>query len=169
MVSKQNRTAQAIRNVELALPAAIAHRLAGIFIPTSDEDREFLAHACTVFNAVTMEPVETLPLAKRESHRRSVLKLRAELLDQYEGRGAVTVYSAAHKWLGDLIKRGVLESNPQGAFAICWDALDASFENERKNVEAWNKCQRSAEKMAAEWRAWLEKRGYYQMNRSIAA
>jgi len=161
---KHLRTTQAIRNVELALPAAIAHRLAGIFIPTSVADREFLAHACTVFNAVTMKPVEGLPLPKRESHRRNVLKLRAELLDQYEGRGAVTVYAAAQAWAQYLHDSGLVliaEGNP---FAVTWNALGESFRRDPGNMEAWAACERSALKMAGQWIEWLEKRGYYRLD-----
>jgi hypothetical protein len=160
-MSKHNRTADAIRRVELSLPAALAYRLAKHFVPESSADREFLAHAKTVFNAVVLEPVEGLPRAKVESHVRSVTRLQAELLDQYEGRGAVTVYAAMHMWLQDLADRGLIEIDPEGAFVKCWEALGEAFAQDRSNVEAWERCQRSAGKMFAEWGEWLSSRGYY--------
>ncbi len=160
-MEKNNRIATAIRNVELALPSAIAHRLAGVFIPTSVADKEFLSHAQTVFNACTMAPVENMPLAKRESHRRAVLKLRAELLDQYEGRGAVTVYAAAQAWFQYLHDNGLVLIEEDGPFAITWDALGESFQQDAGNMEAYKACERSALRMAGQWIEWLGDRGYY--------
>jgi hypothetical protein len=166
---KRARTAEAIRRVELALPAAIAHRLAAVFIPTSAADREFLVHAQTVFNACTMAPAEGMPLPKRESHRRAVLKLRADLLDQYEGRGAVTVYAAAQAWFQYLHDSGLVVIEPGGPFAVTWAALGESFERDAGNMEAYRACERSALRMAGEWIGWLENCGFYRGSESSAA
>lgn len=166
---KSARIHDARRRTELALPAAIAHRLAGVFIPTSDDDREFLASAQTVFNAVVMEPVEGLPLPKRESHRRSVLKLRADLLDQYEGRGAVTVYAAAQAWFQYLADTGLVLIEDGGPFAVTWAALGEAFQRDDGNMAAYEACERSALKMAGEWIRWLEQRHYYMPEKTEAA
>jgi hypothetical protein len=160
-LTKSLSTTSAIARVESALPAAIAHRLAGIFIPTSVADRDFLAHACTVFNACTMAPADGLPLPKRESHHRAVLRLRAELLDQYEGRGAVTVYAAAQAWFQYLHDSGLVLIEPGGPFAVSWAALGESFQRDAGNMEAYEACGRSALKMAQGWIGWLEGRNYY--------
>jgi hypothetical protein len=168
-MTKAARTAAAIARVESALPAAIAHRLAGIFIPTGDDDREFLANAETVFNACTMAPVDGMPLAKRETHRRAVLKLRAELLDQYEGRGAVTVYAAAQAWFQYLADDGLVPMEEGGPFAVTWAALGESFQRDAGNMEAYAACERSALRMAGEWIGWLENRGFYRSGEAVAA
>jgi hypothetical protein len=166
---KSTRTTSAVHRVESALPAAIAHRLASIFIPTSVADREFLAHACTVFNACTMAPVDGLPLPKRESHHRAVLRLRAELLDQYEGRGAVTVYAAAQAWFQYLHDSGLVLIEPGGPFAVTWAALGESFQRDAGNMEAYEACGRSALRMAGQWIEWLSGKGFYRGEGRVAA
>jgi hypothetical protein len=166
---KRLRTAAAIRNVELALPAAIAHRLAIQFEVASDNDREFMANICTVFNACAMSPADGLPLAKRKSHWANVLRLRAELLDQYEGRGAVTVYAAAQAWFQYLADTGLVPMEEGGPFAVTWSALGESFKRDPGNMDAYRACERSALRMAGQWIEWLEGRGFYLPAESAAA
>lgn len=149
------------RRVERALPPRIAYRITSVVKPTTADDRILLREAKTVFRLCWREIGADLTTAEMEAFEARLNRVQRELLDQYDGRGAMTVYAAAHHWLQDIHNRGAYVIDQDGPFYQCWEKLGEALAGVKQNMDAWDGCQRSAAKMYEEWRRWFEARRYY--------
>ncbi|MBR9970834.1 hypothetical protein [Magnetospirillum sulfuroxidans] len=158
------RHLSARRRVELMLPSLIALRLALVLIPVGDAERRAVDTAKDVFDATAMEVVDDLPATEAGALRSRGIRLRAWLLDRYaaQRRGGLTVLQAFTLWLDDLRRREIIHINDGCAFLTHWDDLADGILRHPDNVEGLQRGQRSATKMAAEWRRLLEGQGYYR-------
>lgn len=156
------------RRIERAFPARIAERITSIMVGVTEDEKSMLAEAKNVFKGVGLELVQDLAEPERKRFRARLSAEQAELLDRFHGRGAITVYRAMHFWLQETHNRGKLSANDgeildeNGPFMRCFGLIGEAFKRDEENMRAWNKCERSAMKMAAEWRAWFERRNYYR-------
>lgn len=158
------RHLSARRRVELMLPGLVALRLAEMLIPVGDDERHDVIVARAVFDATAMEAATDLPAAEHHAIRSRAILLRAWLLDRYadQRRAGLTVLQAFTLWLDDLRRRDVLRIADGCAFLIHWDRLADGILRHPDNMDGLLRGQRSAAKMAAEWRRLLEGRGYYR-------
>lgn len=153
------------RRVELALPAAVMHRVVSQCIADgerSDDDREVLA----LLREAASEPFDGLNGWERPRLMRRVDRLSMEVMSELMGGARAKAFLALTLWLKGMLDDGILVLIEGSAFDQAMTAILATMQDAPDVMAAVD---RSATKAAGRIASRLSGLGYYPARRPEVA
>lgn len=151
------------RRVELALPAALLHRIFAACIEHSKgsaegEEFEYDREVITALRVAAIEPLEGLDPRRQRKLAVRVTRMQAQILDPFEDRPIMVCFLFVLYWLKGLLDDGTLVLIDGSPFE---QAVSALIPELSKHEDLWEAMEKSAVKNARKLTQALRGEGFY--------